>query len=158
VDASADYVGIGLSAPLTKLHVVASVAATDSVSNVLTAGINSTGTTATGFGSGQLFTLSSSTTANQNAARLRAIWNDATHASRKSDLVLSAFDASAEREGLRIRGTGSAAAIGLLGATPAVRQAHVADPSGGATVDAEARTAINAILATLETFGLQATS
>jgi hypothetical protein len=34
----------------------------------------------------------------------------------------------------------------------------VADPSGGATVDAEARTAINAILVTLETFGLHATS
>lgn len=58
----------------------------------------------------------------------------------------------------RVRATGSAPAIGFLGATPSARQSHVADPSGGATVDAEARTAINSILATLETFGLHATS
>ena len=34
--------------------------------------------------------------------------------------------------------------------------AHVADPAGGATVDAEARTAINAILVTLESLGFHA--
>jgi hypothetical protein len=35
---------------------------------------------------------------------------------------------------------------------------HVADPTGGTTTDAEARTAINAILAALETFGINASS
>lgn len=50
------------------------------------------------------------------------------------------------------------ATCGFLGATPAAQQSHVADPSGGSTVDSEARTAINAILTTLETFGFHATS
>lgn len=36
--------------------------------------------------------------------------------------------------------------------------AHIANPSGGATTDAEARTAINAILVVLENAGLTATS
>lgn len=35
---------------------------------------------------------------------------------------------------------------------------HIADPSGGATTDAEARTAINAILAALENVGILASS
>ncbi len=48
--------------------------------------------------------------------------------------------------------------FGALGAAPAAQRAHVVDPTGGATVDAEARTAINAILVTLETFGYHATS
>lgn len=48
--------------------------------------------------------------------------------------------------------------FGALGATPAAQQAHVADPTGGAFVDSEARTAINSILTTLETFGFHATS
>lgn len=45
-----------------------------------------------------------------------------------------------------------------LGLTPIARRAHVADPSGGTVQDAEARTAINAILATIEAFGFHATS
>jgi hypothetical protein len=155
---AAGWFGAGLSTPATVLHGLLVDAATNAVTNVLTLGHDTTGTAAAGFGAGQLFTLESSTTAAQSAARIQALWNDATHATRKADLVLTAYDSGGEREGLRIRGNGSAAAIGFLGATPAARQAHVADPSGGATVDAEARTAINAILATLETFGLHATS
>ena len=37
-------------------------------------------------------------------------------------------------------------------------QTHIADPSGGTTVDAEARTAINSILDALEAVGILATS
>lgn len=44
-----------------------------------------------------------------------------------------------------------AVAEGNLGAS-----AHIADPTGGTTTDAEARTAINAILDILETSGLMA--
>lgn len=36
--------------------------------------------------------------------------------------------------------------------------AHIADPTGGATVDAEARTAIAAINVVLETYGLTASA
>jgi len=52
----------------------------------------------------------------------------------------------------------SAATLAVLGAAPIAQIAHVANPSGGATVDAEARSAINAILATLEGFGFHATA
>ena len=154
---STGRIGIGTTAPATLIHGLLTSAATNAVTNVLTVGHDTSGTAAAGFGAGLLYQLESSTTAAQDAARIQALWYEATHATRKADLVLTAYD-TAEREGLRIRGNGSAPAIGFLGATPAARIAHVADPSGGATVDAEARSAINSILATLENFGLHATS
>lgn len=46
--------------------------------------------------------------------------------------------------------------IAFWNATPVVQPAHIADPSGGAVVDAEARTAINSILAWQATLGLTA--
>lgn len=55
-------------------------------------------------------------------------------------------------------GTATTQKLGFFNATPVVQQSHVADPSGGATQDAEARTAINSILSTLETLGFHATS
>lgn len=135
---------------------------TDSATNAATTQLkithNTSGTVANGFGSRVLWELKSSTTADQNAAAIQALWNDATHATRKADLVLTAYDSGGEREGLRIRGNGSAAAIGFLGATPAAKRSHVPDASGGSTEDVEARKAISEILITLETFGLHATS
>jgi hypothetical protein len=38
--------------------------------------------------------------------------------------------------------------------TAAARQSAITAPTGGATVDAEARTAINAVITALEAFGL----
>ena len=55
-------------------------------------------------------------------------------------------------------GTASNQLLSFYGATPIDQEAHIADPSGGATIDAEARTAINAILADLASYGLQAAS
>ena len=43
--------------------------------------------------------------------------------------------------------------FGMGGAFPSGRGAAIIDAAGGATVDAEARTAINALLAQLRTFG-----
>jgi hypothetical protein len=74
----------------------------------------------------------SSTTAAQDMARIQWLWNDATHATRKADLVFSAFD-TAEREGMRIRGGGSEPAIGFYGVAPVARQ--LLATGGGATVD-----------------------
>lgn len=48
--------------------------------------------------------------------------------------------------------------LAFFGATPVVQQAHISDPAGGGTVDSEARTAINSILALVETLGFTATS
>lgn len=53
-------------------------------------------------------------------------------------------------------GTATTQKLGFWNATPIVQPTHIADPSGGATVDAEARTAINSILAQLASMGLQA--
>ncbi len=54
-----------------------------------------------------------------------------------------------------IRVTASGNLLGFYGVSPAAQAAHIADPTGGATVDAEARTAINSILVVLENLGLK---
>lgn len=148
-------VGIGNSFGWARLHVVDDDAVTDTVTAIAILAHNTSGTAAAGFGAGLNFMLEPAAGGSEVAATIVSLWNDA--ATPKADLVLSPYDTAA-REGLRLRATGSAAAIGFLGATPAVRIAHVADPTGGGTADAEARAAINSILATLETFGFHATS
>lgn len=159
---SADRVQLDVTGHTTQTDPVARIrrndATTNAVGNVVILGANSTGTTAAGFGAGLKFTLESSTTNDQDAARLVASWNVATHASRAADLVGYASDYGGEREIWRGRASGTAPQLGVLGATPVSRQAHIADPSGGATVDTEARTAINSILVALELFGFLATS
>ncbi len=55
-------------------------------------------------------------------------------------------------------GTATTEKMAFWNATPVAQPAHIADPTGGATVDAEARTAINAILAWQATLGLTAAS
>ena len=55
-------------------------------------------------------------------------------------------------------GADASAKVGFHGATPTAQAAHIPDPSGGTTVDAEARAAINAILMALEGKGLLAAS
>ncbi len=160
IDAAGVYSpGIQMSGDLSvagEAQVRADFASTNSVLDVLTVTRGTIGTAAAGLGGAQKLRLLS-TINYTDAAAIEWLWYEATHASRKADLVLKAYD-TAVREGLRIRGAGSAAAIGFLGATPAARRAHVADPSGGGTVDAEARSAVNSILATLETFGFHATA
>lgn len=51
-------------------------------------------------------------------------------------------------------GTGATQKLAFWGAAPVVRPAAVADATGGATVDAECRTAVNAVIARLRTLGL----
>ncbi|MCB9911388.1 MAG: hypothetical protein H7A46_18815 [Verrucomicrobiales bacterium] len=55
-------------------------------------------------------------------------------------------------------GGDAAAKVGFHGVTPTAQAAHIADPSGGTTVDAEARAAINTILVALEGKGVVAGS
>jgi len=96
---------------------------TNAVATVLTIGANSTGTAAAGFGARQLFTLESSTTADQSAAALDVLWATATHASRVSDVVLSAAYSGGLSEFLRGRG-GASPLIGFFGVAPVVQQAN----------------------------------
>lgn len=51
-------------------------------------------------------------------------------------------------------GTGTSQKLGFYNATPVDQPATIADPSGGATQDAEARTAINALIDRLQELGL----
>lgn len=44
--------------------------------------------------------------------------------------------------------------VGFFGVTPVTRQGSIANPTGGATTDAEARTAIDSILSVLDNYGL----
>lgn len=44
--------------------------------------------------------------------------------------------------------------IGFFGATPVAKQSAISVPSGGATVDSQSRTAIGAIITTLQNLGL----
>lgn len=132
-------------------------ATTNSLVDLVVVRHQTTGAPAAGFGSGILLQGESSTTIDQDMARLSTVWQTATHASRVADVMLEAAYSGGISEILRGRG-GASAAVGFLGATPSVRLAHIVDPSGGGTVDAEARTAINAILVVLETFGFTATS
>lgn len=52
----------------------------------------------------------------------------------------------------------SANKVGLYNTSPVLQQSHISDPAGGATVDSEARTAINSILAQMAALGIQASS
>jgi hypothetical protein len=54
-------------------------------------------------------------------------------------------------------GTGSTQKLGFYGASPVARPAGVADATGGATIDTQARVAINAVITALETLGLLTT-
>ena len=47
--------------------------------------------------------------------------------------------------------TGSS--VGFLSASPVAQQSKINDPSGGSTIDSEARTAISSIIDVLEAFG-----
>ena len=53
-------------------------------------------------------------------------------------------------------GTATGQKIGFFNATPVVQQAAITAPTGGATIDTQARTAINTIITTLQTLGLTA--
>jgi hypothetical protein len=123
---------IGEDTPDSKLHVTLADATTNTVTSILTISHNTSGTSAAGFGSRILFELEDDSVDDQGAAKIEALWNTATTATRKADLVLSAYDTAA-REGLRIRGAGSAPAIGFYGVAP-IERALLAT-GAGATVD-----------------------
>lgn len=73
----------------------------------------------------------------------------------KGDISIEDKSINTGTTGLQI-GTSSTQKIGFLGATPVSQQANISNPSGGTTVDNEARTAINSIISLLDTFGFTA--
>lgn len=80
--------------------------------------------------------------------RLNIAW-----ASNICTIEVTAGSAGGTLRGLKIGGAVSSL-IGFYGATPVDQPDTIADPAGGGTIDAEARTAINTIIDRLQELGL----
>lgn len=76
--------GIGTTVPATTIHGVINDSATNTITNLLTLGHNSTGTTAPNFGTGLLFQGESTTAQNRDMAAIESAWTTATDATRAS--------------------------------------------------------------------------
>lgn len=146
---SADRVQLSVTGHSTQSANVADLirndGATNTVNTVLRLAANSTGTPAGGFGSRLLWSLESSTTADQSAAAIDTLWQTATHVNAVADQVFYTgyHNGAAIVLGEWLRGRGGAnPAIGLYGATPVVRAttagsaATFAQNSGNAVNDA----------------------
>lgn len=87
-------------------------------------------------------------TSDTSYERLEASW-----ALNVCTIEVTKGSAGGTLQGLRFGGA-STSLLGFYGATPVDRPDTVADPAGGGTIDAEARTAINAIIDRLQELGL----
>jgi hypothetical protein len=82
-------------------------AATNTASNVLTLAHNTSGTPAASYGGAIKFQLETTTTVDQDAARIKAMWTTATHASRVSAIGFETLTgAGALTEQMRLQGNG----------------------------------------------------
>jgi len=105
------------------------------------------------------FYANTSTSALAEWAYLSAIVVDANNASKDGALALNLLVGNADTEVARFTGAGlvlpgSIAVNGI--AAPPAQHAKINDPAGGGTIDAESRTAIGAIIDTLEAVGFSA--
>ena len=98
--------------------------------------------------SGQTFRLYNTFTSSTNFERLNFRW-------ASNEFILDAEKGSGggTLRGIKI-GSATTSLLGFYGVTPVDQPDTVADPSGGGTQDAEARTAINAIIDRLQELGL----
>jgi len=64
---------------------------------------NSSGTVGSGFGTGILFQSDTDSVQDIDMASIRAIWSNAVHANRRSNLVLSSYEGGSERTQLYLR-------------------------------------------------------
>jgi len=90
--------------------------------------------------------------ANVQHQRAGAIGNDAASTANDRITIGKVGGSATQIKALQVSG-----AFGMAGAVPTAQRTHVANPSGGAVTDVEARAAINSILASLEAIGLHAT-
>jgi len=150
---STGAVGIGVI-PLAQFHTVVQTTTTNAVLEVgrFEARVSTASTGgAAGFGAGlSLYAETATDATYQQQARIYSSWYDATNATRKGDLVGEASDAGGNREGWRVRASGTAAMFSVLGATPIVRQAHIVDADGSL---ADVTSKFNTLLSYFESFG-----
>jgi len=105
---------------------------TNTITDGLTLGHQSTGTPAAGLGSAIQINIDTTTTADVNAVRLTGEWVVATHASRTARYKINVYD-TASRECLRCEASGSAPMIGVLGAAAVVQQTSGANLTNNVT-------------------------
>lgn len=96
----------------------------------------------------QKYELYNTYTSDTSFERLNIAW-----ATNVCTIEVTAGSAGGTLRGLRIGGA-STSLLGFYGATPVDRPDTIADPTGGGTIDAEARTAINTIIDRLQELGL----
>jgi hypothetical protein len=89
-------------------------AATNTVTNVVTIGHNTSGTPLAGYGTSYTLQGQDSTTTDQDMARFRVEWTTPTHASRLANLILSLYPVGIENDALIIASDGSNYAKGLI--------------------------------------------
>ncbi len=149
-DAGNDTVGIGTNSPSTKFHAIDEDVVTAAITDIVTLGHNSTGSPiSANFGAGLLYQLKSSTSEDQDAARIAALWTEPTHGIRASTLVFETLTgAGSLTEQMRIDGNGN---VGIGEPLPTTRL-QVAEDS----IDAHAILAQYSAttLSTTNTFGL----
>jgi hypothetical protein len=105
--------GSGFTALIPSIYSV-NDAATNATTDVLWLAHNSSGTPAAGFGTRMLYTLESSTSANQHAVAENVTWIDATHASRTSRYaVQTVYNAGSLTDTIAAGRTGAADSTGL---------------------------------------------
>ncbi len=80
---------------------------TNTVPTLVSIGHNSSGTPIAGFGAALDFQLETSTTDNQNAARVSSFWTDVTHATRTSVLAFATTLSGTLAERARLTGAGA---------------------------------------------------
>ena len=102
----------------------------------------------TGVNTPQRYHLANIRTSDTSFERLEIGW-----ATNVCTIAVTAGSAGGTLRGLRIGGA-STSLLGFYGATPVDRPDTIADPTGGGTIDAEARTAINTIIDRLQELGL----
>jgi hypothetical protein len=113
------------------------------------------GTAAAGLGY-DIHTWGDTTTSNRQLATIRSTWIVATDASRTARLRFFVYDATTARQAITLESSGTQALIGLYGATAVAQAAAITAPTGGTTIDTQARTAISSIITAIKNIGITA--
>jgi hypothetical protein len=148
--------GLSTNTPDARFHVIESTATTNAVMSAarVQSIVTGAGVAAAGFGTAVDYYAETATNlTNQPQGRIATSWIDATNASRKAKMSLSAYDTAA-RLGIEIEASGTAVMLGFFGQTTATQPAGIADADGTL---ADITTKFNSLIGKLETLGLIAT-